>query len=89
MGWHVPPLGLWNFHHPVKELIPPGKIFIECPYDFATEVGYTVNVRKFESVKKMCHTCDFASYTPMFITIMYNTDTTATICININTILTQ
>ena len=51
-GWHVPPLGLWNFHQPVKELKSAGKIFIECPYDFASEVRYTVNVRKFELVKK-------------------------------------
>ena len=51
-GWHVPPLGLWNFHQPVKELKSAGKIFIKCPYDFASEVRYTVNVRKFESVTK-------------------------------------
>ena len=55
-GWHVPPLGLWNFHQPVKELKSAGKIFIECPYDFASEVRYTVNVRKFELVKKKCAT---------------------------------
>ena len=61
----VAPLGLWNFHQPVKELKSAGKIFIECPYDFASEVRYTVNVRKFELVKKMCHPCDFASDTPM------------------------
>ena len=34
----VPPLGLWNFHQLVKELKSPGKIFIECPYDFASEI---------------------------------------------------
>ena len=43
-GWHVPPLGLWNFHQPVKELKSTGKIFIKCPYDFASEVRYTVNM---------------------------------------------
>ena len=48
----VRPLGLWNFHPPVKELKSAGKIFIEFPYDFASEVRYTVNVRKFELVKK-------------------------------------
>ena len=64
-GWHVPPLGLWNFHQPVKEVKSASKIFIRCPYDCASEVRYTVNVRKFESVKKMCHPCDFASDTPM------------------------
>ena len=61
-GWHVPPLGLWNFHQPVKELKSTGKIFIECPYDFASEVRYTVNMNW---LKKMCHPCDFASDTPM------------------------
>ena len=44
--------GLWNFHQPVKELKSAGKIFIKCPYDFTSEVRYTVNVRKFEPVKK-------------------------------------
>ena len=43
-GWHVPPLVLWNFHQPVKELKSTGKIFIKCPYDFASEVRYTVNM---------------------------------------------
>ena len=61
-------MGLWNFHQPVKELKSAGKIFIKWPYDFASEVRYTVNVRKFESVKK-CHPCDFASDTPMVITV--------------------
>ena len=51
-GWHVPPLGLWNFHQPVKELKSTGKIFIKRPYDFASEVRYKVNVRKFELVEK-------------------------------------
>ena len=46
MGWH----------QPVKELKSVGKIFIECPYDFASEVIYTVNLRKFELVKKKCAT---------------------------------
>ena len=49
----------------IKELKSGGKIFIKCPYDFASEVRYTVNVRKFETVKKMCHPCDFASDTPI------------------------
>ena len=66
-GWHVPCLGLWNFHQLVKEVKSAGKIFIKCPYDFASEVRYTVNIRKLESVKKMCHPCDFASDTPMII----------------------
>ena len=43
-GWHVPPLGLWNFHQPVKELKSTGKIFIKSPYDFSSEVRYTVNM---------------------------------------------
>ena len=46
------PLGLWNFHQPVKELKSPGKIYIKCPYDFASKMRYTVNVSEFESVKK-------------------------------------
>ena len=45
-GWHVPPLGLWNFHQPVKELKSAGKIFIKCPYDFASEVRYAVNLNR-------------------------------------------
>ena len=36
----------------IKELKSGGKIFIKCPYDFASEVRYIVNVRKFEPVKK-------------------------------------
>ena len=43
---------LWNFHQPVKEVKSAGKIFKRCPYDFASEVRYTVNVRKFDQVKK-------------------------------------
>ena len=66
----VPPLGLWNCHQPVKELKSAGKIFIKCPYDFASEVRYTVNVRKFELVKKMCNPCDFASDTPMSVVVV-------------------
>ena len=64
-GWHVPALGLWNFHQPVKEVKSAGKIFIRCPYDFASQVGYTVNVRKFEPVYKNLPPCDFASDMPM------------------------
>ena len=45
-------MGLWNFYQPVKELKSASKIFIKCPYDFATDMKYTVNVRKFESVKE-------------------------------------
>ena len=48
----VAPLGFWNFHQPVKELKSTGEIFIECPYDFASELRYTVNVRKYELVQK-------------------------------------
>ena len=69
---HVPPLGLWNFHQLVKELMSAVKIFIECPYDFASGVRYIVNVRKFESVKKMCHPCDFASDTPMLVPTIHH-----------------
>ena len=49
MGWQgfmeLPSTG-------IKELKSGGKIFIKCPYDFASEVRYIVNVRKFELVKK-------------------------------------
>ena len=55
ISWGATP-GLMEFHQPVKELKSPSKIFIECPYDFASEVTYTVNVRKFELVKKKCAT---------------------------------
>ena len=48
----MPPLGLWNFHQPVKEFKSAGIIFIKCPDDFASEVRYKVNVRKYEPVKK-------------------------------------
>ena len=55
-------LGLWNW---AGLGLSAGKIFIKCPYDFASEVRYTVNVRKFESVKKNVPPCDFASDTPV------------------------
>ena len=43
-------LGLLNFHQQLKELKSAGKIFIECPYDFASEVRYTLNLNRLKNV---------------------------------------